>query len=137
MKQNTKFLWMYICILFSFAVILIIFAGLSSNNETEQEKSMERDITVLSKKNYELNNQNAELQKQLSQKQADIDALNQEKETFVAENKVYDLNESLLVQAIAEHENGNYTKCKEFINQIDSSTLTQSQMYVYERLTQN
>ena len=42
MKQNTKFLWIYIAILFSFALILILFAGLTQNNyrkEIEQQQT--------------------------------------------------------------------------------------------------
>ena len=37
MKENTKFLWMYVGILFSFALILIIFAGLSQSNDAEEK----------------------------------------------------------------------------------------------------
>ena len=44
MKQNTKFLWMYIGILFSFALILIIFAGLSRNTDTEQKEGLKADL---------------------------------------------------------------------------------------------
>ena len=56
MKQNTKFLWMYIGILFSFALILIIFAGFSVNTETEQTQGMKDNIISLSQKNTDLTN---------------------------------------------------------------------------------
>ena len=56
MKQNTKFLWMYIAILFSFAIILILFAGLSRNTSNEQQQGMKDNIATLSQKNTELTN---------------------------------------------------------------------------------
>ena len=56
MKQNTKFLWMYIGILFSFALILIVFAGLSRNSDIEQKEGLQGHVARLSEEKLTLTN---------------------------------------------------------------------------------
>ncbi len=124
MKQNTKFLWMYVAILFSFALILIIFAGLSRNTENEQKEGMKEDIATLSAKNTELANQ-------LSQVQKELGVVSEEKNALAENNNLYNTNELLLVQAISEYDGKKIDECALTLSKIDSSTLTQTQTYVY------
>lgn len=124
MKQNTKFLWMYIAILFSFALILIIFAGLSRNTENEQKEGMKEDIATLSAKNTELANL-------ISNLQAELGVAVEEKNALAENNNLYNSNELLLVQALSEYDDNKDDECALTLSKIDASTLTQTQTYVY------
>ena len=140
MKQNTKFLWMYICILFSFAIILIIFAGLSTN----EEKGLENKVEKVSSENNALKKENTTLKNSIKSKDEAIATANQnytqlksEKEVVDAQNsnyKVYESNETIISQALTEYENGNKDKSMEFLNQIDVNTLNVSQKYIYNMI---
>lgn len=140
MKQNTKFLWMYICILFSFAIILIIFAGLSTN----EEKGLENKVEKVSSENNALKKENTTLKNSIKSKDEAIATANQnytqlksEKEVVDAQNsnyKVYESNEIIISQALTEYENGNKDKSMEFLNQIDVNTLNVSQKYIYNMI---
>ena len=135
MKQNTKFLWMYILILFSFALILIVFAGLSKNNVDEEQKGLKQDITVLSKKNTELSTQ-------ISSLQTNIDELIQENENLKSENETLknsgtdaQSTDELLLTALKEYDNKNYNKCREIISEVNpESVITETQKYIYNKL---
>ncbi|MBE7050273.1 MAG: hypothetical protein E7394_05815 [Ruminococcaceae bacterium] len=130
MKQNTKFLWMYIAILFSFALILIVFAGLSRNSDIEQKEGLQGDVRKLSEKNLELTNE-------INTLNATIIRLNDQIVTISGENANYKMisdNENLLVQAKEAEKSGDEEKCDEILNSINTQTLTQSQLLMYESL---
>ena len=67
MKEKVKFLWIYTGILFSFALILIIFAYLTQNNmykETNEiSKGYQSNIEMLTKENENLHSKIKELEK--------------------------------------------------------------------------
>lgn len=134
MKENTKFLWMYVGILFSFALILIIFAGLSQNNDEEQTKGLKNDITALSQTNTELWETNSQLQTQIntlitentelkSQNQELADAANNEKKV-----------DDILYNAQKAKDVGEYSKVEKILEPIDPLALTESQFYIYNKL---
>jgi len=127
MKQNTKFLWMYVAILFSFALILIVFAGLSRNTENEQKEGMREDIATLSAKNTELSNLIMDVQSKL-------DVAVGEKNALVDKNTQFESDEAVIAQAISAFEAEKYDECKEVLLKLDLSRLTQSQTYVYNML---
>lgn len=128
MKQNTKFLWMYIGILFSFALILIIFAGLSRNTDTEQKEGLKADIATLSQQNTAIATENANLKNQL-------DALMSENNALKADDAVFADTENTLMLAAAEYDKGNKKEAKDMLASIDPLTLTQTQTYLYNMLT--
>ena len=75
MKQNTKFIWIYGAILFSFALILILFAGLTQNNY-QKEITEEQKVTAGVRQSLSsLSAENEEMGKELK-------ALKQENETL-------------------------------------------------------
>ena len=84
MKQNTKFLWMYICILFSFAIILIIFAGLSTN----EEKGLENKVEKVSSENNALKKENTTLKNSIKSKDEAIATANQNYTQLNSEKEV-------------------------------------------------
>ncbi len=134
MKENTKFLWMYVGILFSFALILIIFAGLSQSSDSEQTKGLKNDITALSKTNTELWQTNSALQTQvntLTTENANLKASNDQLiEAANSEKTIYDaLYKASKAKDVGEHE-----KVKEILAPIDPMSLTEAQFYIYNKL---
>lgn len=127
MKENTKFLWMYVAILFSFALILIVFAGFSQNSDAEQTKGLKSDITELSQKNTELRNSNDVLLKQVS----DLTAENEALKAQVNSEKAID---DALLAASKSKDVGDYQKAKEILEPIDPLALTEAQFYIYNGL---
>ena len=127
MKQHTKFLWMYIGILFSFALILIIFAGLSRNSDIEQKEGLQVNIAKLSEEKLDLTNK-------VNSMQVTIDSLNQQIAQLTAQNDAFQSNENALIQAKEEAKNGNWSVCNEILDKIDKNTLTESQLVMYETL---
>ena len=90
MKQNTKFIWIYVAILFSFALILILFAGLTQNNyqkEIEQHQSesagVRKSLSALSKENEKMKSTINDLQTEAEVLKNDNKILLAEKETAV------------------------------------------------------
>lgn len=128
MKQNTKFLWMYIGILFSFALILIIFAGLSRNTDTEQKEGLKADIAALSQQNTDLLAETTNLKTQ-------IDALMAENEALKAGDASFAEAETLLTSACEAYDRGNRKEARDMLAGLDPASLTQSQLYIYEMLT--
>ena len=127
MKQNTKFLWMYIGILFSFALILIIFAGLSRNSDIEQKEGLQVNVAKLSEEKLALTNK-------VTAQQATIDSLNQQIAQLTAQNDVFQANENALIQAKEAINNGNWKACNEILDTINKDTLTKSQLVMYETM---
>jgi septal ring factor EnvC (AmiA/AmiB activator) len=134
MKENTKFLWMYVAILFSFALILIIFAGLSHNSSTEQTKGLKADITELSHKNTELQNKNTELQKNLDALTAEHEQMKTEYEALKLDDETKKSNDEALMAAIKAYNSGNFGKSKQIKSTIDPESLTEAQLYIYNKL---
>jgi len=134
MKENTKFLWMYVAILFSFALILIIFAGLSHNNTTEQTKGLKADITELSHKNTELQNKNSEIRKQLDTLTLEHENLKSEHEALLIDSETKKQNDDALMEAIKAYNSGNFTKSKQIKSTIVQENLTEAQVYIYNKL---
>ena len=134
MKENTKFLWMYVGILFSFALILIIFAGLSQNNDAEQTRGLKNDITVLSQKNTELSLAKTALESQVNTLTEQNAALVAENETLKAAANSQKSVDDALIAASKAKDIGNINKVKEILKPIDPLTLTEAQFYIYNSL---
>lgn len=135
MKQNTKFLWMYVGILFSFALILIIFAGLSRNSTTEQAQGLKADLTELSQKNTELQTQIKELDTRLNASNEEINNLKAQNEELVRKAEKRSADDKALIEALYAYNRGNHSKCAEIISTIDPQSLTETQLYLYNRIS--
>ncbi len=138
MKENTKFLWMYVGILFSFALILIIFAGFSQSNDAEQTKGMQNDITALSQQNTELQNRIKELETHNQSLQTQIDSLLIEKQSLEAQNanlenaaEAQRLGGQILMDAMKMYDNGRRAAAREEIKKLNPEHLTDAQLYLY------
>lgn len=134
MKQNTKFLWMYVAILFSFALILIIFAGLSVNTETEQKQGLKDNIISLSEKNTELTNEINTLKSEKETMNQQIGSLYTEVTALKTAEEENSAIETVIAEAINLYENKKITECKQKLSSIDRTKLSQSQLYLYNMM---
>lgn len=133
MKKNTKFLLMYIAILFSFALVLILFAGLTQNNyakELAESQGLKQNYVEITEQVQTLTDSMKVLNKQLEEAKTEITSL---------EQTVTDLNNekdttALLIDALKLSENGEAEKAKEKIAKIDKTTLTEAQLYIYNKI---
>lgn len=133
MKKNTKFLLMYIAILFSFALVLILFAGLTQNNyakELAESQGLKQNYVEITEQVQTLTDSMKVLNKQLEEAKTEITSL---------EQTVTDLNNekdttALLIDALKLSENGEEEKAKEKIAEIDKTTLTEAQLYIYNKI---
>jgi len=130
MKKNTKFLWLYTTILFSFALILILFAGLTQQNYEKELEShetakmgMQKSVTELSAVNMQLQQENQELKANAEKTSADMEDRNKQIDVF-----------NTLSSALREYDKGNRKQAQEMIADIDQSTLTQPQLYIYNKI---
>jgi len=134
MKENTKFLWMYVGILFSFALILILFAGLSQSTSSEQTKGLKADITELSEVNTQLKGEIAVLSSQLQTLTSENDVLKQENQKLKNEKVNHDTASQALLNAVDAYKKGKKTQGDEIMKTIDPQSLTEAQLYIYNEL---
>lgn len=134
MKKNTQFLWFYTIILFSFALILILFAGLTQQNyeeELETHKTatvgMQKSVTELTRVNTELREENARLKADYETAFAEAEQFKGEKETLTATNEK-------LFAALKEYDKGNRKTARELLSEVDSSLLDEGQKYIYDKI---
>lgn len=134
MKENTKFLWMYVGILFSFALILILFAGLSQSTDSEQTKGLKSDITELSEINTQLKGEIAVLNSQIEALTSEKEALTQENQNLKTQKQNHDTASQALLNALDAYKKGNKTQGDEIMKTIDPESLTEAQLYIYNEL---
>ena len=134
MKKNTQFLWFYTIILFSFALILILFAGLTQQNyeeEIETHKTatvgMQKSVTELTRVNTELREENARLKADYETALAEAEQVKGEKETLTAANEK-------LFAALKEYDKGNRKTARDLLSEVDSSLLDEGQKYIYDKI---
>lgn len=133
MKSKTKFLWMYTIILFSVALILILFAGMTQQDYEKEIEShetaavgMQKSVTELSQTNTLLKEENATLKAQV----AELTATN---EKLTASAKTGEVS-TMLLNAICEYEDNDKKAAKELIAKVDSSLLTPEQLEIYHKI---
>ena len=132
MKQNTKFLWLYTAILFSFALILIIFAGLTQNNfQKEIEESDKTNKTMLEQIET-LKTENAKLSEELKTISENLELTNTENE----ELKIYKENGEKIFEAYQLLNKGRNESAVNKIQDIDTELLTPMQLYLYKIIIQ-
>jgi len=131
MKENTKFLWMYVGILFSFALILIVFAGLSQSSDAEEKKGLKNSIIKITEDNTELRKTNVSLQEQVTsltqQNEALVKQINEDPKTMI---------DAILLEAVKAKEVGDDERLQEIIATIDPTGLTELQQYIYNGLVE-
>ena len=143
MQKNTKFLWMYIAILFSFALILIVFAGWSSNKDDEETRGLQNSVERVSMENTELRNKIASLEKNVETVTTERndaiskrDVYKTQNDSLVASDQAQAKIDEILIYALDQYDAGNRTACRETLAQIDANTmvLTPTQQYLYDMM---
>ena len=135
MRQNTKFVWMYGAILFSFALILILVAGLSTKSEeklSSSVSSLTREISELKAERKNLYKQIENLEQQIADKeQAKIEYYEKIENSLQHCEGEAQINE-ILLSALKEKKVGNDSLAKEAVSGLDLSAMTEYQKYVYD-----
>ena len=132
LKQNTKFLWLYTAILFSFALILIIFAGLTQNNfQKEIEESDKTNQTMLEQIKV-LKEENAKLSNELKTVSEKLEIV----ETENSELNVYKENSEKIFEAYQLLNKGRNESAVSMIQELDTELLTPMQLYLNKIIIQ-
>lgn len=140
-KQNTKFVWIYVAILFSFALILILFAGLTQNNFQKELNDRQMETAGIKKSVTALTAENEKLSKEK-------EALAKEKEELLKENeKNVRIIEAafaavegegeitkILTDAYAIKQTASVEAAQEMIKDINVYQLTKSQKIIYDMI---
>ena len=140
MKQNTKFLWLYTAILFSFALVLIFIAGLTQNNYKKElavhenaSKGMQESVSQLTNHNQQLTDQLKAANASIAQLQAELETVKQEQ----AESQhAAEANDQALLEATQLYRAGNRRGARERLGEMDRSTLSPTQAYLYDQIIQ-
>ncbi len=124
---------MYTVILFSVALILILFAGLTTQNYERELEShetakvgLQKSVTELSQVNTNLKQENDKLKKE----NEELKATNEELAVAAADNE---LNRTL-IEALVQYDKGNRRAAKNMLAEIDSETLTEQQASIYNKI---
>lgn len=141
MKQNTKFIWIYGAILFSFALILIVFAGLTQKESAHEEEKLSQSLSSLGRENSDLVTQRDNLQITVNDLQAQLNTAVQEKENEAAEKNSALLAyggdievTKVLIKAYSEKASGSAAQAKETVSALDAGNMTDAQRYVYNTI---
>jgi hypothetical protein len=134
MKKNTKNLILYIGILFSFALVLILFAGLTQNNyakELAESQGIKQNLVEITEQYQTLTDSMKVLNEELSASNTKIEELEKEIETLTSRDDA----STKIMEAYRLFEKGRRTEAKEKIAEIDKELLTQEQLYIYNKIT--
>lgn len=141
MKQNTKFIWIYVAILFSFAIILILFAGLTQNNYQKEINDQEMEAAGIRKSLSALSKENEVLNSKLKEFEAQNTALMEENERLSKESRAaisfYDgeaETTKILLRAYADRLDGKNDEAKAMLESIDMGLLTKEQKNLYDMI---
>lgn len=133
MKKNTKFLFIYIAILFSFALVLILFAGLTQNNyakELAESKGVQQNLIEITAQYQTLSDSMNVLNKELEDAQNSI--VNYKAE--ITAKSTHITTTDTLIQALQLLDKGDEKQAKEKIANIAPDTLTETQLYIYNKI---
>ena len=133
MKKNTKFLLMYIAILFSFALVLILFAGLTQNNyakELAESKGIKQNLVEVTQQYQTLSDSMKVLNKELESAQTTIEMYEKD---ITAKAKSLLVSEKLM-NALKEYENGNIEEAQQSLGNVVPEELTEAQLYIYKKI---
>ena len=133
MKKNTKFLFMYIAILFSFALVLILFAGLTQNNyakELAESKGIKQNLVEVTQQYQTLSDSMKVLNKELESAQTTIEMY----EKDIAEKAKNMLVTEKLMNALMEYEKGHIKEAQQSLGNIVPEELTEAQLYIYNKI---
>ncbi len=142
MKQNIKFIWIYGAILFSFAIILILFAGLTQKESAHQEEKLSKSLSSLAKENWvltserdELGAKNKELEKTVGELTIQRDALSLEKEALISAIDGDMEITAILLDAYTKKMQGENDLALELVKNLNKNTMSKTQINLYNMIT--
>lgn len=142
MKQNTKFLWIYIAILFSFALILIVFAGLTGNNnkreieeQAKETAGVKQSLVTLTEENQKISDEKKALSNETEKLKAENFRLNSEKGILVKAIGGDDATTQKLLDAYVIFELGDKEAAVSKLGGISKAALNQAQLNIYNTIT--
>lgn len=133
MKSKTKFLWFYTVILFSVALMLILFAGMTQQDYEKELETHETAAVGMKKSVTELTQVNTNLQNEVSALETEVEALKASQEDYDSVSAKNALNETLIT-ALYQFESDDAEGAKELLANIDSATLTPEQLAIYDKI---
>ncbi len=138
MKQNTKFLWLYTIILFTFALVLILIAGLTQNNYKKElaehenkSRGMQESVSELTARNQELSDQLKAVNAQVDDLKEELDA--QKKAQQDAQTAKAAIDKTLL-EAAELYEDGSTRAARDMLKDVDRAALDETQGYLYDKI---
>ena len=134
MKEDTKFLWIYIAILFSFALILIIFAGLTQNNYRQELEQKQKESAGVKQSLVSLTDSNQKLKDRVTSLEKENENLILEKETIA---NIFDGDvevSKILIDAYLKKQNGKNKDALDMISGISKENLTKEQEKIYNKI---
>lgn len=141
MKQNTKFIWIYGAILFSFALILIVFAGLTQNSNDEELNKVQKETAGIRKSLTVLTTENNKLTARVSEAEKENKALKETNTQLVLEKEMafsaYGGDAEItrtLVDAYTLLLADKKEEAIKKIENINEYSLTEAQKYVYDTI---
>lgn len=132
-KNNTKTLWMYTTILFSVALVLILFAGLTQQNYEKELETHETAKMGMQKSVAELSQTNMLLQQEADRLKKENEALKADAELMHKMNEEIDTFNTLS-SALRELNMGNRKEAEAMVKELKPEELTQAQLYIYNRI---
>ncbi len=133
MKKNTKVLIIYIAVLFSFALVLILFAGLTQNNyakELAESQGIKNNLIELTKTNQALTDSVNLLKDELDENEEQMQILKAKIGELTLEKETTEK----LTEILKLYESGKKTEALEQKAEIHAESLTQTQLYIYNKI---
>ncbi|MBR2476658.1 MAG: hypothetical protein IKB50_00810 [Clostridia bacterium] len=129
MKSKSRFLWLYTILLFSVALLLILFAGMTQQEaETHKTTSvgLQESVTKLTQDNENLKAENASLR-------AEADGVNALK-ISLEQTADHNGRNELLIKAMSMYCTNDINGARALLAEMDISLLTPEQLAVYNMI---
>lgn len=139
MKGKVKFLWIYTAILFSFALILIIFAYLTQNNISKENEAIYKNMSGYKASIESLTKENENLKKKLDEMNIELSDAKAKNEKYYEIEKndnteeIASVNETVK-KAFEEFAKGNKKNAKNIVKDIDTTKTGDLQAYIIDKI---
>ncbi len=141
MNGKVKFLWIYTAILFSFALILIIFAYLTQNNISKENEAINKNMSGYKANIESLTKENEDLKQKLDELNAELadEKAKNEKYYEIEKNdnteEIATVNETVK-KAFDEFAKGNKKNAKNTVKDIDTAKTGDLQKYIIDKINE-
>lgn len=141
MNGKVKFLWIYTAILFSFALILIIFAYLTQNNISKENEAINKNMSGYKANIESLTKENEDLKQKLDELNAELADEKEKNEKYYEIEKndnteeIATVNETVK-KAFDEFAKGNKKNAKNTVKDIDTAKTGDLQKYIIDKINE-